>query len=388
MNFKNLSISKKLVIVFSGMLATIAAGGGALYVTNAQLQASVHRTERAQQVQATAVDATFRLARQENSLRGFLLSGDTYYVKRIDEVHKVKFFEALKTLRTLAAGDRAELDRVAKVEAAFANFEAVALKAGVALGSDPATREQGVALVSNDGVADKAIGPVEESLEAIVEAATQATEQETAGQSAALQRVTFGLVGGVILLGLLAAAAGMILARSIATPVQAMTGVMRRLASGDNDVAVPSTDRADEVGQMALAVQAFKDGALARIRLEKEALAAQEEASRERAAAEAERARVAAEQAEVVTAIAQGLSKLSAGDLTYRILSAFSGAYEQLRNDFNGAVSNLERTMGRIQESSSAMSAGASEISSAADNMARRTEAQAATLEETAAALD
>lgn len=266
MNFRNLSISAKLVLVFAGMIATIAAGGAALYLNNASLQASVARTERAQQALSATVDATFRLARQENSLRGFLLSGDTYYVKRINEVHKVKFFEALKTLKTLSAGDAKATAGVAKVEAAFANYEKVALNVGIQLGSDPATRAQGVALVSNDGVADQAIAPVEDALDAIDATAKAALEQETAAQNAALQRVTLGLLGGVALLAALAVAAGVILSRAIAEPVRAMTAVMRRVASGDNDVQVPAVDRKDEVGAMAQAVLSFKEGALTRIR--------------------------------------------------------------------------------------------------------------------------
>ena len=83
------------------MLTIIVAGGVALYLNNAALEASVARTDRAQQMLSAAEDATFRLARQENSLRGFLLSGDEYYAKRINEVHKVKFFGALKELREL-----------------------------------------------------------------------------------------------------------------------------------------------------------------------------------------------------------------------------------------------------------------------------------------------
>jgi len=322
--FSNLSISSKLVAVFAGMLATIAAGGVALYLNNASLAASAARTERARQVLSAAQDATFRLARQENSLRGFLLSGDNYYAKRINETHKVKFFDAIKQLRSLAIKD----------------------------------------------------------------AAVETQTRETAAQTAAMQRVTLGLVAGILLLAALALACGVILARSIGAPVRAMTQVMRRLAAGDNEVVVPAADRKDEVGDMAKAVQSFKDGALARIRLEGEAESSREEANRQRVATEAERARVAAEQTKVVEALALGLSRLSAGDLTCRIDSAFTGSYEQLRNDFNDAVSNLERTLGKIQDSSSAMSAGAGEISQAADNLARRTEAQAATLEQTAAALD
>jgi len=386
--FSNVSISAKLILVFSGMLATIAAGGLGLYLTNAELAASAARTERARQVLSATQDATFRLARQENSLRGFLLSGDTYYVKRINEAHKVKFFEAMKALRTLTAGNAEETAIVKKADAAFANYEKVALNIGIALGSDPMTREQGVALVSNDGVADKAISPVEDALGALEEAATKTQEREAAAQAGAMQRVTFGLIGGVILLGVLAAVCGVILSRSIATPVRAMTQIMRKLAAGDNDVVVPAADRKDEVGDMAKAVLSFKEGALARLRLESEAEVSREESTRQRAATEAERARTQAEQTAVVQALAQGLSRLSAGDLTYRIDTAFNGSYEQLRNDFNSAVSNLERTMGKIQENSNAMSAGSGEISQAADNLARRTEAQAASLEQTAAALD
>jgi len=388
LNFRNLSISAKLVLVFAGMLATICAGGVALYLNNAALQASVARTDRAQQALSAAVDATFRLARQENSLRGFLLSGDTYYVKRIEEVHKVKFFAALKALKALAQGDAEATARVAKVESAFANYETVALNVGIQLGADPATRPQGVALVSNDGVADKAIEPVEEAIGAIDEAAAKTLAQESAAQAAALQRVTIGLVAGVALLAALALAAGVILSRSIADPVRAMTKVMRRLASGDNDVEVPATERKDEVGDMAQAVLSFKDSALARIRLEREAEESQADAQRQRSHTDTERARVQAEQSEVVQALALGLSHLSAGDLTYRITNAFHGTYEELRHDFNRAVSNLERTLGQIVDGSGAISSGAGEISQAADNMSRRTEAQAATLEETAAALD
>ena len=76
MNFRDLNISAKLVVVFSAMLVTIAAGGVALHLNNTALSASIARTDRDQKVLSANVDATFRLARQENSLRGYLLSGN------------------------------------------------------------------------------------------------------------------------------------------------------------------------------------------------------------------------------------------------------------------------------------------------------------------------
>jgi methyl-accepting chemotaxis protein len=90
----------------------------------------------------------------------------------------------------------------------------------------------------------------------------------------------------------------------------------------------------------------------------------------------------------VVDSLASGLRKLSDGDLTDNIDTPFTAEYEQLRNDFNGAVSKLKDTMGTIVTTVEGIRHGSGEISTAADDLSKRTENQAATLEQTAAALD
>jgi methyl-accepting chemotaxis protein len=118
----------------------------------------------------------------------------------------------------------------------------------------------------------------------------------------------------------------------------------------------------------------------------------QQAAADERArAAEAKREadlKTAAEQQAVVQALAQGLSSLSAGDLTFRLNTGFAAEYEKLRGDFNAAVSQLQSTMTGIVGASNGIRSGTREISQASNDLARRTEQQAASLEETAAALD
>jgi methyl-accepting chemotaxis protein len=90
----------------------------------------------------------------------------------------------------------------------------------------------------------------------------------------------------------------------------------------------------------------------------------------------------------VVRNLADALSHLAQGDLAYRIETGFPPEYEQLRTDYNGALSRLSTTLNEIIGGASAIRSGAGEISSAADDLSRRTEQQAASLEETAAALD
>jgi methyl-accepting chemotaxis protein len=101
-----------------------------------------------------------------------------------------------------------------------------------------------------------------------------------------------------------------------------------------------------------------------------------------------ERAATAAEQAKVVEGLAQGLDRLAAGVLTFRLNTAFPSHYEQLRADFNRAMDTLQTTMREVTVNATAVRSGAGEITSASDDLSRRTEQQAASLEETAAALD
>lgn len=103
---------------------------------------------------------------------------------------------------------------------------------------------------------------------------------------------------------------------------------------------------------------------------------------------QAEQSRIAQEQTQVVDALGDNLRKLSSGDLSAAISSAFPEEYEQLRENFNHAVNALAATISSVGTNAETIRSETNEISSAADDLSQRTERQAATLEETAAALD
>jgi methyl-accepting chemotaxis protein len=103
----------------------------------------------------------------------------------------------------------------------------------------------------------------------------------------------------------------------------------------------------------------------------------------------AEEARAAAEEdaARAVAAVAEALSRLAAKDLTYRMPSEIPDGFRELRDDFNRAIAHFEAAMRRVGGSADAVHSGTREISAASLDLSRRTEQQAANLEETAAAL-
>jgi methyl-accepting chemotaxis protein len=77
-----------------------------------------------------------------------------------------------------------------------------------------------------------------------------------------------------------------LIGRGIVRPLAAMTGIMSRLADGDNSVDIPSRGSHDEIGDMARAVEVFKQHAIEAERLAREQDAARAAKERRSAAME------------------------------------------------------------------------------------------------------
>ncbi len=98
-----------------------------------------------------------------------------------------------------------------------------------------------------------------------------------------MARVRETLLGVGALLLVLGACAWPI-ARGIVQPIRAMTAVMARLSAGDTQVAIPA-GRRDEIGDMAKAVEIFRDGMIeaARLKAEQEQQKSRAEADKQAA---------------------------------------------------------------------------------------------------------
>lgn len=99
-------------------------------------------------------------------------------------------------------------------------------------------------------------------IDKVVEAAnaeTSATEAYAAGREK-LHLSVLGIIAVVVLGLVIVSAIGVVY--GVVTPLRVMTKCMDSLASDSLNVEIPSSGRGDEIGQMAQAVQVFKDNAL------------------------------------------------------------------------------------------------------------------------------
>ncbi|WP_425349631.1 methyl-accepting chemotaxis protein, partial [Hoeflea olei] len=196
------------------------------------------------------------------------------------------------------------------------------------------------------------------------------------------------ILGLALLLLLGALAASIWFSRSLTRPIGSLVESMRRLAEGDTTISLAEDRRKDEIGEMARSVSVFRDAAIEKEALERQADDARSLSERERRAREAEKLAESAQMQQAVEALAGGLHSLSEGDLSVRLDTPFMESLDGLRTDFNASVEKLSRTLSEVSTNIVSINDDTGELRAATDDLARRTEQQAASLEQTSASLD
>lgn len=213
----------------------------------------------------------------------------------------------------------------------------------------------------------KQMGETLDELVKVTQDGTNAQASASAERAAATQQqITTISIVTLLLVGAFAFFGAMMLRRD----VKKIADATEALAGGNTHVDLQSLHRGDELGAVVRSLEVFRAN-------EAKLAEAREEQEENRKAVDT-----------VVNSLAEALTRLSTGDLTFRIRAEFRGSYSKVRDDFNAAMHKLEETLRTIWQVMFNVQSGSGEISRAADDMSRRTEHQAATLEETAATID
>ncbi len=169
--------------------------------------------------------------------------------------------------------------------------------------------------------------------------------------------------------------------RRMSTAVRGMTAAMTRLAAGELDVAVVTGQRRDEIGEMAKALQVFKQNAAERARLEREQREAELRVAAEQRAAEE---RVAAER--LAGAAREDAASKAA---MHKMVGDFNDAVGKIIGTVSTAAARLEVTADtlataadRTQELSTVVAATAEQASANTQSVASATEEMTSSIEE------
>ncbi len=227
------------------------------------------------------------------------------------------------------------------------------------------------------------------------------------------------LIAAIALVGLT-----FVLRTLVTNPLKRLTTAASELAQSKYDVEVAGTKRSDELGEMARAVEVFRENAIKVRDMTEEEAARIERTRTERAAMmqelqrafgavvdatiagdfsqrvetefpDAELNALARSVNDLVETVDRGigetgkvLAALADTDLTYRVSGTYQGAFDQLKMNTNAVADKLIEVVGQIKATSRGLKVATGEILSGANDLSERTTKQAATIEETSAAME
>ncbi|RFB83448.1 methyl-accepting chemotaxis protein [Rhizobium leguminosarum bv. trifolii] len=297
--------------------------------------------------------------------------------RRVDAASRDAVLADLKALRDSAAklvplsGKNAALQDLAKkIEPSLATIEKdTSLLISIA-DRWRADKEAATALVAD----------ASHTLEQFVSTA-QESGREISQRSATMSLAA--MIAGTVL----AIIGGLMLIETLRGPLKRITQTMMRLADGDLNVPIGDGKRGDEIGDMIRSVTVFRDQALEKTRLEEVAETNRARDEREQSRRAAEQARIEAEQSEALNALSDMLGKLANGNLAAEMSEDLAADYVAMARTYNHAIDALRLTLAEVRNSTYEIAEGSTNLSGAADDLARRTEQQAAALEESSRVL-
>jgi methyl-accepting chemotaxis protein len=273
-----------------------------------------------------------------------------------------------------------------------------------------------------------AAAQAEEALDGAIAVARQRTAQEEDNvesivASAQRNAMILGLLTVVLLIG-----SAIFGAFNIARPLRALVVPLQRMAKGEA-VELPGTERQDEIGETARAVNDIKVMLAEKARREAEAkieqdkrAEAERQAAMQKMADEFEAAVGGIVQAAVAGDFSQRvdvsgktglvlnvgtainsmcdnvgkaltdfdrmLDALAGGNLMQRISASYQGNFAQLKENANKAADRIGATIAEIKASAREVTNASAEIATSTTDLSQRTEEQAASLEETSASME
>jgi methyl-accepting chemotaxis protein len=248
-------------------------------------------------------------------------------------------------------------------------------------------------------------------------------QEKADAEAAATQTLSLILIAGLIVTVVLGAL-GFVASRMITKPIPRLAAAMGQIAEGDYATEVPYTEYGNEVGAMARNVEVFRENGqkVAEMTEAEAARIVRDQENRQQMMAELQGAfgevvdaavagdfskRVTVEFPDpelnglagsvnnLVATVDRGLaetgevlSALADTDLTKRMQGDYEGAFARLKTDTNAVADKLSEIVGQLKGTSRALKTATGEILSGANDLSERTTKQAATIEETSAAME
>ncbi len=386
--FKNLKLRVRMYIGFGVVLAIMAFIAVASIVQLAKVDGEITSF-------ATVAEDVKKLEEAEISFleyviltKDYVLSRDPVYIEQAS-VQSGKVLDNLKVLESHltegeqgraiksihAAFDAYQQDFVKLTERVQSQIQATTAATGLSAAGaiqqiDAALRADAEFTSLYEEILPQHVEKILKESKALVEILTEIEHKLEKQMHSEIQLIEIELgVANLIAIGI-GLAIAFFLAKGISGPVIGMTGAMRELSDGNLDVTVPAAGQKDEIGEMATALQIFKDNAIEQRRLEARQKELEEEQRLQEARAEEARNEMLNQMADdfvasvgtVVSQVAGAAKQMQESSVTV------SSAVEETQRQSGGASAAAEQASNNVVT----VSAATEELTAAISEIARQ----------------
>lgn len=344
----NMRTSRKLGAAFLLVIVVAFATSALTWRNLSTLEQNNQWTDHTHKViaQATAIGAA--MVDAETGIRGYLISGADNFLEPYRNSGKA-FRSALDEAKRLTADNPSQQKRLEQIDRTASEWRQDVAEREIALMRAQQTVTE-ARNIEAGGAGKKYMDGIRALVREVIDAeASLLSVRADASAAATSSSYTMIIAGGIAML-LIAIVSLLLLHAAITRGIMAMTAAMGRLAQNDMTIDIPFSNRLDEVGEMAKAVQVFKDNAIRVSKLE------QKEAEDR--------------QAEQRKAETMKLAVASFEEAVGEIVQTVSSASTQLE----ASARNLNSTAARSQELTTRVSSTSQDCSSNVQSVASATE--------------
>lgn len=366
------SLATKLSSIAAIALAAVT--GASLWMANASIETERQAVARQAEFKQLGADLAAGSDLLTNEARRYTIFGDKkHHDAYWHEVNQTKTRDRVVQRLTQLGAPKAELDLIEKAKAnsdALIKIEEAAMAAVVKGDLEQARK------LMFDANYDRNKAVIVQPLDEFQSKMNSRAKMEA--ESAQASARWMGLIAQIMTIlsaVTFIAILYFVFARRVVTPLTQLSAVVTRLAAHDYAAEVPNTERQDEIGDMARAVQVFKQNGIERERLEAEQL--NERSAKERRTAQMERLT-----GEFEVKVGNLVQLLSTASNEMQVTAQSMSATAEETNQQSTAVASAAETASLNVES---VAAAAEELSSSIGEISRQV-TQSATIASTAVA--
>ncbi len=247
MSFKNVSISKKLLLSFLVMVFISLVMSVVSWRSLEEIQRQVKYTNHEYKVISEADHILSAVIDQETGVRGYLISGTENFLEPYYAGQKI-FQEELAKLKIDMVDNPAQLARLTAIQAAEKEWRETVAEREIELMSVFSTREAARQMEAS-GIGKTMLDEIRRQVAAFIaaERAVLASRSEAKDTAASFSRTI--IIAGTAIMVLAAILIGWVLTYSIGTGLARASDVVREVARGNLDVDARA-DSTDEIGSL------------------------------------------------------------------------------------------------------------------------------------------